>query len=104
MAFKIKKGVVLVMIGGSPICFIIEVGLKVFDSAGYDCVITGALDGPHGDRSCHYLMAALDLRNRHIPADERPGIVEGLEVQLGKDYDVIDEGDHFHIEYDPKGE
>ena len=103
MALKIKKGVVLVMIGGSPICFIIEVGLKVFDSASYDMIVTGALDGKHCANSYHYKLAALDLRNRHIPVDERPGICEEMQTQLGKDYQVIDEGDHFHIEYDPKG-
>lgn len=103
MALKIKKGVVLVMIGGSPLCFLIEVATKVFESAGYDCTITAALEGEHSDNSSHYKLLALDFRKREIPTDELPDILKHLRAELGKDYDVIEEKTHIHVQYKPKG-
>lgn len=55
--------------------------------------------------SYHPLGLAVDIRNRHI---SRPNMMYAfiLEIRrsLGNDFDVVDEGDHIHIEYDVKEE
>lgn len=53
----------------------------------------------------HPNFRALDVRTHNI---KRPNDVERfadrLRRRLGRHYDVKVEGDHIHIEYDPKGE
>lgn len=67
------------------------------------CVVTSGRDGKHQKGSKHYTDEALDLRRFHLEADELAPIVEALQRTLGKDFDVVIEGDHVHIEYDKKG-
>lgn len=63
-------------------------------------VITSTWEGTHSSWSLHYLKRALDFR---LPRG--PGIIaaQDLRKELGKDYDVVLEHDHIHVEYDPKG-
>lgn len=67
------------------------------------CVVTSGSDGQHQEHSKHYTHEALDLRRFHLEAHEVCPIVEALKDTLGQDFDVVIEGDHFHIEFDPKG-
>lgn len=64
-----------------------------------ELVITSTYEGTHGEGSLHYCNDAIDVR---VP--DRHGITakRDLKVKLGKDYDVVLESDHIHIEYDPK--
>jgi len=70
------------------------------------CVwITSAADGKHMAKSLHYVNRAFDVRIRNIVGDidaEAALWCERLRSTLGKDYDVVLEGDHIHIEFDPK--
>jgi len=63
-----------------------------------EVVITSTYEGTHSPRSLHYADLAIDIR--------KPGtvneLVATLKSRLGSDYDVVDEHDHIHIEYDPK--
>ena len=61
-------------------------------------VITSTWDGTHSPGSWHQFCMALDFRlpNNHLVAAQK------LMQKLGTDYDVVLEGDHIHIEYDPK--
>ena len=81
---------------------ILEAADYTFDAHGYQCVCTSGIDGKHMEGSLHYKALAVDLRSRHVAADALPKIVYELRGRLGKDYDVIIEGDHIHAEYDPK--
>ena len=60
-------------------------------------------DGVHGTGSLHYSGDAVDLRTNNLTQDQVDSIVSDLSTALGNDYDVIDEGDHIHLEYDPEG-
>jgi len=67
-----------------------------------ECVITSVADGKHGTNSLHYKGRAIDLRTREIPPGVRPALFAELRGRLRPiGFDVIDEGDHFHVEYDP---
>ena len=71
--------------------------------------ITSANDSTHRPGSKHYSDEAFDVRTRNILAyfpqnvlGEARAWVGRMEKLLGADYDVIFEGDHIHVEYDPK--
>ena len=64
-------------------------------------VITSANDGQHMDGSKHYLDKAWDLRIRNLEAGMIEEIARMLRVDLGKDWDIVVEKDHLHVEYDP---
>ncbi len=75
----------------------------VFKSFGYDCIVTSTTDGKHMVGSKHYIGYAGDLRRRHVKDGDIELIDEKLKTELGNDYDVVLESDHWHVEYDPKG-
>jgi hypothetical protein len=66
------------------------------------CVITSASDGTHGPNSLHYQGLALDLRTSNVIPALMLKIVRDLKLELGLQFDVVDEGDHVHIEFQPK--
>ena len=63
-----------------------------------EAVITSTYEGDHSPGSYHYVDLAIDIRN----PKEVKKVVLALKSRLGSDYDVVDEHDHIHIEYDPK--
>ena len=85
-----------------PVNRILEAAEYTFQAHGYSCVCTAGTDGKHMEGSLHYKALAVDLRSRHVAADALPKIVDELKARLGKDFDVILEGDHIHAEHDPK--
>ncbi len=64
-----------------------------------DFVVTSAKDGQHSKKSLHYVGLAFDFRTWAL-ADHhvRMTVFDTIKTALGRDYDVIDEGDHGHIE------
>ena len=80
----------------------LEAAEASFQANGYSCVCTAGTDGKHMVGSKHYEAKAVDLRSRHVSQEMLPKIVSELKERLGKDYDVILEGDHIHVESDPK--
>jgi RHS repeat-associated protein len=67
-----------------------------------DAIVTFTTNGTHDDPdSLHYTGEAIDLRTRDLTDRQRRRAVERLREELGDDYDVVDEGDHIHVEYDP---
>jgi hypothetical protein len=73
----------------------------LFQQKGRDLFITSLGEGDHSMRSRHYgePIAFSDAWDqRPDPAIEK----EDMEGVLGDDFDVVDEGTHTHVEYDPK--
>ena len=66
---------------------------------GEEPVITSTWEGTHIPWSMHYRKRALDFRP---PKKPMPQVLAELKGALGPDYDVLYEGDHIHIEFDPK--
>lgn len=75
---------------------------KVYNKHKTEVVITSLMDGTHKKNSKHYSGEAADLRIWAFDPIQVKLVAEDLKKELGKDYDVVIEGDHIHIEYDPK--
>jgi len=63
-----------------------------------ELVVTSTYEGTHSAGSLHYANLAIDIRRSTSMAYS----LKEIKRHLGDDYDVILEGDHIHIEYDPK--
>ena len=81
---------------------------RVFDSYGYETVITEATGGQHMQGSLHYKGLAADLRSKHIvtPAIKSRILLES-KLCLGDEFDMILEdpngpNEHLHLEFQPK--
>lgn len=112
MALEIKNGVR--MKGLTPQLVIgIVVAEGVFSHYGRDCVVTSLNDSEHMKGSKHYEGNGVDFRVRHLDGNDSDLksddlamaklIVSDLKDSLGQDFDVLLEGNHIHMEYDPKG-
>jgi RHS repeat-associated protein len=75
---------------------------SIFNStANLDAVVTYTINGTHGANSLHSSGNAIDLRTRDLSPSQISQVVDMLRNALDSDYDVINEGNHIHIEYDP---
>lgn len=70
----------------------------VYESHGYEAVLTSGTDGKHSSGSFHYTGEAIDLR---LPPADHELIRDELAERLGESFDVILEADHIHVEHDP---
>lgn len=73
---------------------------KELEGENYEITITSGNDGKHSKHSLHYKNKAIDIRTRDMEQKEK--VWRRIKYTLGRDYDVILEDDHIHIEYDPK--
>ena len=106
---KLKEGVKID--GLCPqICVALMAAHQVYSEAGAleMCITRGSEgidgDGVHKNGSLHYTGEAVDLRVLRIGITPREAaeIARTLNHRLGKDFDVIFEGNHIHVEFDPK--
>lgn len=63
-----------------------------------EIIVTSTYEGSHCEGSLHYANLAIDIRRGKYGQK----VVRDLKDKLGRNYDVILESDHIHIEYDPK--
>lgn len=64
--------------------------------------LTSVDDKVHSRGSKHYTGYAIDIRVHNIIPSKRQIIPKVLKARLSPGFDVLDEGDHIHVEYDPK--
>lgn len=78
---------------------------KIYVAFGLELTVTRGLEfAPNSlEDSLHYDGLALDFRTRDASLAIRKEIANTAKNILGKDYDVILETTHMHIEYHPKG-
>lgn len=74
---------------------------EVFRDFGYTATITSGRDGKHMTGSLHYSGQAFDFRSRDIASADLHHLVATLAEALGKEFDVVLESDHIHVEFDP---
>ncbi len=79
--------------------FIIADG--IYKDLGKELVITAVVDGKHKTGSFHYVGLAGDLRTRFF-ADNGEEAARRLRESLGKQWDVVLEENHIHMEFNPK--
>lgn len=75
-----------------------ELSLKI---SGKEIVITSLLDGVHSKGSLHYKGEAFDLRVWIYTEKQKKSLLYQLRKKLGINFDILDEGDHIHLEFDP---
>ena len=70
-----------------------------FRMEGQEAVITSTCEGNHMPSSLHYAGLAVDIRN---PKANIRRIIDHLKTHIpDAEYDIVQERDHIHIEYDP---
>ena len=73
-------------------------------SPSEDMTVTGTrYDEKPSRASLHNVGHAVDLRTRHLNIEQIRAWVLAIKETLGRNYDVIYEGNHIHIEYQAKG-
>jgi len=77
----------------------LEIVEREFNLYSLEAVITSTYEGDHMVSSLHYANDAYGIRK---PPHSITLILESIRRDLGKDFDVVMESDHYHIEYDPK--
>lgn len=68
---------------------------KVYASCREELYITSLQEGTHSVGTLHTDGRAWDMRKGNVKK-------EVLQKALGDDFDVVDESNHRHVEYDPK--
>ena len=96
-----KDGAVITTMPPVVLDGIIEIAM-IFARNGYPFVITEKDGGKHMDGSLHYTGFAIAFRSWVVHVAKRPALLAQLKRALGSDWDVIEEDDHFHAEYQPK--
>lgn len=74
----------------------------VFANHRLTLVVTEGTGGKHKDNSLHYKGYGIDVRTRDIPPTMVSTVLHSIIESLGYEFDVVQESDHFHIEYDPR--
>ncbi|HUU41978.1 MAG TPA: hypothetical protein VMW42_13665 [Desulfatiglandales bacterium] len=77
----------------------LQIVAKIFKGNDQELVVTSTYEGLHGAGSLHYGNDAFDCRK---PINFLLTILVEVSRELGPDYDVVDEEDHIHVEYDPR--
>ena len=65
-----------------------------------DAIVTYTTNGAHNPNSLHYSGNAIDLRTRDLTSQQKQQATDMLKKTLDQDYDVLNEDNHIHIEYD----
>jgi len=97
---KIKHGVRIN--GVSPeIAVAMQISDDVFKELGYKgMTVTSICDGKHMEGSKHYTGEAFDVRTRIFNDGQISSIAAALRNALGKEFDVVIEMSHIHVEID----
>lgn len=98
---EFKAGVSVVGIQKETITLIAILNCYFFLRVGKPLVITSCTDGNHMKNSKHYSGYAIDIRTRHLNAQEIEKFVIWFKNTNDKMYDIVVEKDHIHVEYDP---
>lgn len=83
---------------------VLDIVDEIWAAHGYKAVATSTTDGVHSAKSLHYYGLAVDIRSRDIDVKDKPEMLKKLSfalLQLSHRYQVIDEPDHIHVEWDP---
>ncbi len=96
----LKQGVKLTSLQPQLIVGII-VANDVYKAHGKELVITSMDDSKHGKTTLHGKGLAFDCRTSYFINGEAEKVANEIRAKIDESFDVIFEGDHIHIEYDP---
>lgn len=80
----------------------IIIASQVYEKYNIDYVITEVSGGKHGRGSLHYVGFAVDTRTRDMNKALQLKITKEVGIALGDEFDVLLEGNHLHVEFQPK--
>lgn len=99
MPYELKDGVCISM---TPVVsLMVQVVDECLHGYGKHAVITSGSEGKHSPNSYHQYNRAVDFRIWNWPSGKEQEIIGCIREGLGKDFDVVIESDHLHVEYDP---
>ena len=76
--------------------------MDIYRKHGQELVITSLDDSVHGKDTLHGQGLAVDFRTNYFIPEEAKKVCYEISIRLGKDFDVVLEKDHIHLEYDVK--
>lgn len=93
MTVWLKRGVI------GDLCIQAQKGFgrvaNLYEDEGKDIYCTSIRDGNHSPGSMHYIGQAFDIKPMGVSVGK-------IRAALGNDFDVVDEFNHIHVEFDPK--
>jgi hypothetical protein len=76
---------------------------EVYKEHGFYLVITSINDSKHGLKSLHYNGCAFDARTTMLSDTYNwSDVAKEIKKRLNTDYDVVNESNHIHVEYQPR--
>lgn len=69
---------------------------------GADFVVTECTGGTHHPGSLHYVGLAIDIRTKDMTDAQKQAFYLRGKASLGEDFDLVEEIDHAHAEFQPK--
>ncbi len=74
----------------------------IYKRFGQELVVTEITGGKHGVGSLHYVGQAADIRTSYFAQGEAKVVADEIRIALGKEFDVVLESTHIHLEFQPK--
>lgn len=98
---KYKSGVSLVGVQPQVVLGIMMAARAYADMGREEMWVTSVTDGVHSEGSLHYEGLAFDLRVWGFDEGEKEQLAKKLRGILEGEWDVVLEGTHLHVEFDP---
>lgn len=100
MAIRFKSGVSLEKLT-PQLTLALVMTQEVLDWYRSDLTVTSLDDGKHSTVTLHGKGRAFDFRIWDVHEAVREDMVVALRERLGREFDVVLEPDHCHVEWDP---
>lgn len=71
----------------------------VYNNYSKELVITSITDGKHSRNSRHYIGMAIDTRTRYFDDFTKLAVADDIRDRLGKQFFVLVETNHIHIQF-----
>ena len=98
---KFEKNVVLTGMR-TELLAALNVADNIWRDFGQELWVTSIADGKHSTTSLHYAGSAADLRSHYFLPDVKRKVCNALKRALPKDFDVVQEPTHIHLEFQPR--
>lgn len=80
----------------------LQIAQAIYERHNFPFVVTSVVDGKHSANSLHYRGRAADLRIWGVPEGKREALAAEIRYALGKQFDVVLESDHLHLEFEER--
>ncbi len=74
----------------------------IWTERGKMLTVTSFTEGKYMPGNLHYKGPGVDFLSNDLGNQEQADLLTTLKSRLGSDWNVLLEGDHYHVEFDPK--